>query len=71
MGLNQATCCLPLDVQKDIVSVDEIESDDTELFVHEDVSSTHMKFWKIFSRKWKDRNKTHIVKTVIVTITVT
>ena len=38
-GLNQATCSLPLDFQKDTASVDEIESDDTDLIVHEEVHS--------------------------------
>jgi hypothetical protein len=41
MGLNQITCCVPLDVQKDAASVDGIERDDTDLTVQ-------MKFWKIF-----------------------
>jgi hypothetical protein len=31
------TCCLPSDVLKDTVSVDEIKSDDTDLNVHEKV----------------------------------
>ena len=31
MGLNHMTCCLPLDVLKDLVSVNEIKSDDTDL----------------------------------------
>jgi hypothetical protein len=39
MGLNQATCCLLLDVQKDISLVDEIESNDTDFIVHEEVPS--------------------------------
>jgi hypothetical protein len=38
-GLNQGTCCLPLDVEKDTASADEIESDDTDLIVHEEVPS--------------------------------
>jgi hypothetical protein len=33
------TCCLPLDVQ-DLMSVNEIESDDTDLTVHEEMPST-------------------------------
>jgi hypothetical protein len=40
MGLNQATCCLPLHVQQDIASVNEIESDDTNLILYEEVPST-------------------------------
>jgi hypothetical protein len=40
MGLNQGTCFLPLDVEKDTASADEIESDDTDLTVHEEIPST-------------------------------
>jgi hypothetical protein len=71
MGLNQGTCCLPLGVEKDTASADENESDDTDLIVHEEVPPARLKLWKTFSRKWKNRTKTHIVKVVIVTITVT
>jgi hypothetical protein len=38
-GLNQGTCCLPLDVGKDTASAGEIESDDT-IIVNEEVPST-------------------------------
>jgi hypothetical protein len=38
-GLNQGTCCLPLDVE-DKASADEIESGDTDVIVHEEVRST-------------------------------
>jgi hypothetical protein len=39
-GINQGTCCLPLDVEKDTASADEVESDDTDLISHEEVPST-------------------------------
>jgi hypothetical protein len=39
-GINQGTCCLPLDVEKDTASASEIESDDTDLTVREEVPST-------------------------------
>jgi hypothetical protein len=39
-GLNQGTCCLPLDVGKDTATADESESDDTNLIVHEEIPST-------------------------------
>jgi hypothetical protein len=35
MGLKQVICCLPLDVHKDLASVDEIEGGDTEIIVQE------------------------------------
>jgi hypothetical protein len=35
MGLNQVICCLPLDVHKDLASVDEFEVSDTEIIVQE------------------------------------
>jgi hypothetical protein len=38
--LNQGTCCLPLDVEKDTASADETESDDTDVIVREEVLST-------------------------------
>jgi hypothetical protein len=40
MGLKAMTCCLPSDVSKDVASVDEIKSDDTDLTVHEKVPFT-------------------------------
>jgi hypothetical protein len=38
-GLNQGTCCLPLDVE-DKASAGKTESDDTDVTVHEEVPST-------------------------------
>jgi hypothetical protein len=39
-GLNEVMRSLPLDVQKDLISVDEMESGDADLIMHEEVPST-------------------------------
>jgi hypothetical protein len=39
-GLNEVIRCLPLDVQKNVASVDEMESGDADLIIHEEVPST-------------------------------
>jgi hypothetical protein len=39
-GLNEVIRSLPLDVQKDLASVDEMESGDAELTIHKEVPST-------------------------------
>jgi hypothetical protein len=39
MRLNEVICSLPLDVQKDLASVDEMGSGDSDLIIHEEVPS--------------------------------
>jgi hypothetical protein len=43
-----------LDVQEDLASVDEMESGDADLIVHEEVPSTQDEVLKNFFRKWKN-----------------
>jgi hypothetical protein len=57
MGLNQGTCCLPLDVQKDTASADEIESDDTDLIVHEEIPSTPAKVLEDIFKELDEQNQ--------------
>jgi hypothetical protein len=59
-GLNQGTCCLPLDVEKDTASADDIESDDTDLIVREEIGSTPAKVLEdIFKELVKQNQDSH------------
>jgi hypothetical protein len=70
-GLNQGTCCLLLVVEKDTASAEEIESDDTDFTLHEEVPPTPDEVLEDIFKEMEEKNKTHIVKVVTVTITVT
>jgi hypothetical protein len=56
MGLKHMTCCLPSDVLKDVASVDEIKSDDTDLTVHEKVPFT---LNKVLEQIFKEMEEQH------------
>jgi len=56
MGLKYMTCCLPSDVLKDVVPVDEIKSDDTGLTVHEEVPFT---LNKVLEQIFKEMEEQH------------
>jgi hypothetical protein len=70
-GLNQGACYLLLVVEKVTASADEIEGDDTDLTLHEEVPSTPDEVLEDIFKEMEEQNKTHIVKLVTVTITVT
>jgi hypothetical protein len=56
-GLNQWTCCLPLDVEKDTASADEIESYDTDLIAHEEVPSTPNEVLEDIFKEMEEQNQ--------------
>jgi len=55
-GLNQGTCCLPLDVE-DKASADELESDDTDVTVHEEVPSTPDEVLEDIFKEMEEQNQ--------------
>jgi hypothetical protein len=68
-GLNQVICSLPLNLQ-DLASVNDVESCDADIIIHEEIACTPDVFWKKFSKKWTKNKKAKIVTIVMWKATV-
>jgi hypothetical protein len=66
MGLTHVMCSLPLGIQQDVASVDDIVIAIFTLSGMKRCPPVHM-VWKTFLMKWKNSTKTHIVQIVTVT----